>query len=143
MQVPLQSQPTFRGLHTSSSARVQDYSSCGVTYRDYDRSVRSQTTTYRPSQTVLNANTTIRSVQSFSVLALSRGGVGRFTTYVPAVDADRSRPRRVSGEDIDDPSETPDPYAGIAAPVGDTPWLLLLILLIPYALLRRRLSSNL
>ena len=127
----MQSQTGFRGLHMTSSARVQNISSSGFVWHG-DHEVRTQTT-YRPSQTVLNMNTTVRSAQSFAVAAFAKGG-GQFSTYVPAVSDDgfTRRPRRVNGEDDDDPSETPDPYASEAAPIGDAPWLWLLLMLIGY-----------
>ena len=125
----MQSQTGFRGLHMTSSARVQNISSSGFVWHG-DREVRTQTT-YRPSQTVLNMNTTVRMAQSFAVAAFAKGG-GQFSTYVPAVNDDgfTRRPRRVGGEDNNDDPE--DPYEGNVVPIGDAPWLWLLLMLIGY-----------
>lgn len=129
VQVPMQSHTGFRGLHTTSSARVQDISSAGWAWHG-DREVRTQTT-YRPSQTVLNMNTSVRTAQSFAVAAFAKGG-GHFSTYVPSVSDEgfTRRPHRVSGEEGGDDPE--DPYEGNVVPVGDTPWLWLLLMLIGY-----------
>ena len=78
---------------------------------------------------------------------------GRFTTYVPAIDADghaytpsqitagdtsphRPHIRKVGHDDDED-----DPFMNNVDPIGDTPWILFLLLAIGYGFFKLRKRS--
>lgn len=115
-------------VYTASSARLHSVGSSG---------------TYRPSQTVVNMGSTVRLLNSSSV------PTGRFSTYVPSVNASgravltesegvgRPHVRRVSHDDDED-----DPFMGKVDPVGDIPWWLFVLLAVGYGAYRRRFSKQ-
>lgn len=134
VQVPIASRGTQMTMYTTSNARVTHIGSAG-----FGTPVNSTpSSSYRPSQTVINMSTTSRPVSAAAI------STGRFTTYVPAVDAsghaqdpyapNRPRPRKVEDEDHEI-----DPYMPAnVAPLGDTPWILLILLLLGYAAFAKR-----
>lgn len=116
-----------------------------------NRGMSGSTTDYRPSQTVINMSSTIRT-ESRSSLRPS----GHFTTYVPALNAygeavppgpsyAPSRPRRVIGDgDEDDWYQYEEPNQdSYVAPVGDLPLWFLTLLLASHILYTRRKKKTL
>ena len=124
---------------------VQVPLSSSSSFSNVNRMVTGSSTTYRPSQTVINMSSTIRSEAYTS----SRAS-GQFSTYVPALNAygeavapgpsyAPSRPRRVIGDGDDDDRyqyEEPNQDSYIA-PVGDLPLWFLSLLLASYILYTR------
>ena len=73
---------------------------------------------------------------------------GHFSTYVHGVGEEFSspakllaRPRRVDGDDESHNSEEPGPD-GNPNPIGDIPWLLMLMIVAAYLVVRRRKSAG-
>lgn len=100
---------------------------------------------YRPSQTVINMSSTSRTVAMGG--SLSYRPTGHFTSNVPSLNTNGSAqapgcynlgghtgPRRVSGNEGDTEDEiTAEPNRDSSiAPIGDIPWLFMLILLAAY-----------
>ena len=140
----LASEPVPQWQSTSSLLRSSSRGAARVTY--------AQPAQYRPTQSaapVMNwkplYTTSSRKRGTFN----GGGGIPNFSGTCSAVTISRdnfsrsqqtnygnsitpSKPRRVNGDDEDDPGETPDPFAGDAAPIGDAPWLIILLLGVGY-----------
>lgn len=131
VQVPMSSRPNSTYMmHTTSSARVMSVGSGGT------------------SSSTFQMNTTARQA-SMGIVPTG----GRFTTYVPAIDADghaytpsqitagdtsphRPHIRKVGHDDDED-----DPFMGNVVPITDTPWILFLLLAIGYGCYKLRKRS--
>ena len=111
-------------------------------------SSQSMQTSYRASQTVFNMSSTSRTT---TMNSSSYRPSGRFTSHVPSLNAygvaqnpsnfrpGGVGPRRVTGGDDDDEDDSDSQYESAEpnwdseiAPVGDIPWLFMLILLAAY-----------
>ena len=132
VQVPMSSRPNSTYMmHTTSSARVMSVGSGASS-----------------SQTIINTHTTARQA-SMGIVPTG----GRFTTYVPAIDADghaytpsqitagdtsphRPHIRKVGHDDDED-----DPFMGNVVPITNTPWILFILLAIGYGYFKLRKRS--
>ena len=96
--------------------------------------VKSTALGERTSLTDGHFRTSVQPVDGFGH-AYSPGQSSDGNSYTPG------GPRRVLGEDEDDPRETEDPLWGNVAPIGPTPYILFVLLLAAYAVIKRRRRS--